>query len=148
MLVKLNNHELKVAKQMKVVFHSSYAVEAALLNATDFPPLKRDVADYRSCKNDFYGCMQEDELAGVVEVKQEVTHILIQSLVVAPKHFRKGIGARLVAAVFNYFPSELYKVETGAANKPAIALYEKFGFKITETYMTTVGILKVRMSKS
>ena len=41
MIKKLDHTNLAIATKMRVVFQESYSVEAALLNATNFPPLQR-----------------------------------------------------------------------------------------------------------
>ncbi|HCY98291.1 MAG TPA: GNAT family N-acetyltransferase, partial [Polaribacter sp.] len=41
MIEKLKNSDLEIAKKMRLIFQASYKVEAKLLNATNFPPLKR-----------------------------------------------------------------------------------------------------------
>ncbi len=41
MIERLQNSELEISNQIHSVFQLSYAVEAKLLDATDFPPLKR-----------------------------------------------------------------------------------------------------------
>ena len=63
----------------------------------------------------------------------------INSLVVCPKHFRRGIGRRLVQFVFDEFDAELFVVETGIDNGPAIELYGKLGFKEVKQWDTDIG---------
>ena len=46
MIEKLNNKELKIAKNIYSVFQTSYKVEVKLLNAKNFPPLKRSVEKF------------------------------------------------------------------------------------------------------
>ncbi|MEP3092103.1 MAG: GNAT family N-acetyltransferase [Ekhidna sp.] len=121
-------------------------VEAKLLNAKDFPPLKRSIEDLLNAESEFYGYHDGTTIVAVLEVKseEEVTHI--QSLVVDPQFFRKGIASKLLDFLFTSFESSLFTVETGAENKPAIALYERFGFEKVQQWMTEVGIEKVRFS--
>jgi ribosomal protein S18 acetylase RimI-like enzyme len=45
-----------------------------------------------------------------------------------------------VQFVFDEFDAELFLVETGAVNAPAIALYEKLGFREIEQWDTEIGI--------
>ena len=145
MIRKLNHQDPDVAKKIRAVFQVSYAVEAKLLNAIDFPPLKRTLDEYLETETQFYGFWKDNALAAVVEIKryEETTHI--QSLVVDPKYFRQGIAHQLTAFVFNTFDSEKYMVETGLANKPAVMLYKKHGFKEVMQYDTDHGIRKIRL---
>lgn len=147
MIKELRNNKTEVASQIRAVFQRSYAVEAALLKAKDFPPLKRPLSNFLESKTAFYGCIEEGELAGVVEVDHQVGYTKINSLVVCPNYFRRGIGRRLVQFVFDEFDAKLFLVETGADNAPATALYKKLGFKELEQYDTEVGIRKVKFER-
>ncbi|MEM6298895.1 MAG: N-acetyltransferase [Bacteroidota bacterium] len=93
--------------------------------------------------NGFYGYMMGDELAGVIEIEQTNEYIDINSLVVSPAFFRYGIGRELLKFVFNTFDVELFLVETGVENTPAVALYQKLGFKEVKQWDTDFGVRKV-----
>lgn len=148
MITELNHKNESIAIKIHEVFQSSYAVEAKLLDAEEnFPPLKRPLSAYINTDNSFYGYHEGVALAAVIEIKEsnETTHI--QSLVVDPVFFRRGIASKLLRFLFENFDSEIFTVETGAANGPAIALYERHGFKKTKQWMTGVGIEKVAFEK-
>ena len=68
MIEKLKNSDLKIAKKMHLVFQASYKVEAKLLNATNFPPLKRPLENYTESNTEFYGYSIKEVLAAVVEI--------------------------------------------------------------------------------
>lgn len=147
MIRKLNHTNPAVARNIRDVFQVSYAVEAKLLNAIDFPPLKRTLQEYLNTETQFYGFWKDDALAAVVEIRAYKNATHIQSLVVDPAYFRQGIGKQLVQFTFDTFDTKLFHVETGAANGPAIQLYEKLGFNIIKEYLTDHGITKVRLEK-
>ncbi|MDC8003726.1 N-acetyltransferase [Aureisphaera galaxeae] len=147
MIKKLKHSETAIAQEIRSVFQDSYAVEAELLNAIDFPPLKRPLEAFVDCPNVFYGFHKDGELAGVTEIATEGSATHIQSLVVHPKFFRLGIAGKMLEYVFNAYHSELFTVETGADNGPARKLYEKFGFAIVKEWDTDHGIRKVRFEK-
>ncbi|MCP4460495.1 MAG: GNAT family N-acetyltransferase [Cytophagales bacterium] len=132
---------------MRLVFQVSYAVEAELLETTDFPPLKRTISEFVDTSTEFYGCQKEGQIVAIVEIlkSEDATHI--QSLVVHPKHFRQGLGQQLVQYALDNFDSILFTVETGLANEPAIRLYEHFGFKQIFQWDTDHGIRKVKLEK-
>ena len=71
----------------------------------------------------------------------------INSLVVNPKFFRRGIARKLIEFVFNTFDSNLFVVETGLANGPATKLYKKFGFIEVKQWDTDHGIRKIKFEK-
>ena len=148
MIRLLENSDLKTSAQIKSVFQISYAVEAELLKAQNFPPLQRELESYQKSDNQFFGFFIDQELAGIVEVddKNDFTHI--QSLVVHPKFFRQGVGRKLVVFVFNSYDSNLFIVETGVQNLPATELYKKLGFHEVHQWETDHGVRKIRFERN
>lgn len=147
MIKKLDSKNLAIAKKIHLVFQVSYTVEANLLSAVDFPPLKRTIADFLKSKSDFYGFFQNNQLIAAVEVRPDRNHTHIQSLVVDPYYFRRGIGNKLMTFVFKTYNTSTFTVETGVFNLPAIALYKKLGFIEIKQWNTDHGIRKVRFEK-
>ena len=129
MIIKINNKETKTAEEIRSIFQVSYAVEAKILKAVDFPPLKRTVSQFVNSNSEFYAFSIINNIAGIIEIDShdDLTHI--QSLVVDPKYFRKGIGRQLVQFTLDTYRSKLFTVETGTDNQPAIKLYENLGFQ-------------------
>ena len=144
MIAKLDNQNIKTSKKIRSVFQASYAVEAKILKAVEFPPLKRTLEEFLSSQNDFFGFWKNEALAAVIEIKINDNWIHIQSLVVNPKYFRQGLAQQLIDFVLDHFDSETFMVETGLANNPARKLYEKFGFKEIRQWDTDHGIRKIR----
>lgn len=149
MIEKLKNSDLEIAKKMRLIFQASYKVEAKLLNATNFPPLKRPLENYTESNTEFYGYSINEILAAVVEIdtNNNNNYILIRSLVVRPDFFRQGIAGKLIKFVFETFKSNLFVVETGLENGPATKLYEKFGFVEVHQWDTNHGIRKIKFEK-
>jgi len=147
MIERLQHRELEVAQKIRHVFQVSYKIEAKLLNATYFPPLKRPLEDFIESTTAFYGFSKEGELAGVVEIDHNNHFTLIRSLVVNPAFFRQGIAGKLIAFVFDAYDSKLFVVETGVANGPATQLYIKYGFTEVKQWDTEYGIRKIKFEK-
>ena len=147
MIIKINNKRNKIAKEILDIFQASYAVEAEMLKAIDFPPLKRTISQFLNSNSEFYAYYLTQNIAGVIEIKnnQDLTHI--QSLVVYPKYFRNGIGSKLVQFILGAYKSKIFTVETGIDNHPAIKLYKSFGFQEQEQWDTNHGVRKVRFEK-
>lgn len=145
MIKIIDNSVHENAEQLRELFLKSYAVEAKILKADYFPPLLRTLDEFIDCPSIFLANSEDDILNGALELKQNDTHHHIQSLVVHPDHFRKGIGRQLVEYVLKQYPHSKYIVETGLDNKPAIALYEKCGFVENGTYTTPYSISKIKM---
>ena len=102
MVIKINNIETKIAEEIRAIFQVSYTVEAEILKAVDFPPLKRTVTQFVNSNSEFYACSIIKNISGIIEIDShdDLTHI--QSLVVDPKYFRKGIGRKLVQFTLDY----------------------------------------------
>jgi ribosomal protein S18 acetylase RimI-like enzyme len=148
MIQKIDHRDRIISTAIRNVFQVSYAVEATLLKAVNFPPLQRELASFIHSENNFYGYFKDTTLAAVIEIKQTALHTHIQSLVVVPSYFRQGIGKELMEFVFNLYGSNLFMVETGLANIPAIELYKSLGFKEVKQWDTAIGVRKIRFEKS
>ncbi|HEY5688283.1 MAG TPA: N-acetyltransferase [Yeosuana sp.] len=147
MIVELQNADLETSNKIRAVFQVSYAVEAEILKAVDFPPLKRNLESFLSSPNTFYGFLKNEELAAVAEIDHTNKAIHIQSLVVNPEFFRQGIASKMLEFVLNSYDSKLFTVETGVENEPATALYEKFNFKEVKQWDTDHGVRKIRFER-
>ena len=147
MIVRINNKRNKIAKEILDIFQASYSVEAELLNAINFPPLKRTLSEFLNSNTEFYAYYIDKNIAGVIEIENNVDETHIQSLVVYPKCFRKGVGRKLVEFIFDTYTSSVFTVETGIDNLPAIRLYKSFDFKEQFQWDTDHGVRKVRFEK-
>ena len=147
MIIRINNKENKIAEEIRAIFQVSYTVEAKILKAIDFPPLKRTVSQFLKSDSEFYAYYLTKNIAGVIEIKndEDLTHI--QSLVVYPKYFRNRIGSKLVQFILDNYKAKIFTVETGIDNHPAIKLYKNFGFQEKKQWDTNHGVRKVRFEK-
>ncbi len=144
MIIHIDNQAIYNAKEIHYIFQSSYKIEADIINAVDFPPLNRSINDFLGCNNLFYGYYYEDELVGIIEIKNKNTSSHIQSLVVRPDHFRKSIASNLLKFTLENSKYKIFTVETAVDNLPAIYLYQKFLFKEVKKWNTNHGIRKVK----
>lgn len=147
MIERLQNKDIAISNKICSVFQVSYAVEAKLLNATDFPPLKRSLESYLKSDNDFFGYLKNQELAGIIEINHNDRFTHIQSLVVNPKFFRQGIARKLMEFILNSFDSKLFIVETGVENEPATELYRKLDFLEVKQWDSDHGVRKIKFEK-
>jgi len=147
MIEKLQNTDIEISKKIFSVFQRSYKIEAKLLKATNFPPLKRPLENYIKSGTEFFGYYKNKNLAGVIEIDYNNDFTHINSLVVDPKFFRQGIARKLMEFVFNTFDSNLFVVETGLENGPATKLYKNFGFKEVKQWDTDHGVRKIKFER-
>ena len=92
MIKKLDHTNQAIATKMRIVFQESYAIEAKLLNAINFPPLQRPLESYIKSTTIFFGYHIKDKIVGIIEVSSNEKTTHINSLVVSPHFFRQGIG--------------------------------------------------------
>lgn len=128
-----------VAERLHAVHRAAYAQEAELLGARHFPPRERTLEQLRAGSDSWLGVRRDAALAGAIAIEPGDTpgSLHIAALVVAPEHQRFGLGRRLVEAVIERAGLGSLTVSTGAANKPALALYAALGF--VEERRSTVG---------
>lgn len=109
---------------------AAYAQEAVFLGITDFPPLQRTVNDILQSSESFLGAFEDHTLVGALSTQPDETDnsFQITSLVVHPKHQRKGVGRGLLQACIEQHASSTMTVQTAVANVPALRLYAEFQF--------------------
>lgn len=144
-MIKILDHENpEIAEQIFAVFQVSYAVEAKLLKVDNFPPLNRTIGQFLASDTSFFGFYLDDKVVAVIEIEPFPSRFHICSLVVDPLYFRQGIAKKLINFIFKLLEGNAITVETGLANRPAIELYESFGFKEVKQYDTAYGVRKIR----
>lgn len=125
-MIKMLDHcSEDVAMQIHDIFQESYQVEAELVGAKEFPPLQRGVPHIRAAKSNFLGLWIASELAAVIEYTYGGAQLSIDSLVVRPQYFRRGLASQLLQSLLSRHYWHTADVETAADNIPAIALYER-----------------------
>ncbi|QES51016.1 GNAT family N-acetyltransferase [Streptomyces venezuelae] len=131
-----------VAEAVQRLGRASYAVEAELIGFDGIPGLRESLAELRARPLRWVGVAADRDggLAGALAWEEPApapttgagagaAAARIDRLCVDPAWFRKGIASQLV----RYFLEEVAagraaEVTTGAANAPAVALYERLGF--------------------
>ncbi|GAC33831.1 GNAT family N-acetyltransferase [Paraglaciecola polaris] len=146
MITELNNSHEDVATKIFTVFQNSYKIEAQLIGTLDFPPLFRSAKDIENSKTQFYGFIENNCLAGVIEVALKGKELEIDSLTVDPDFFQRGIANKLINHVLASFNFSKAIVETAVGNLPAINLYKKNGFVEFKKWTPSHGIEKLALS--
>ncbi len=113
----------------------AYEQEARLIGSRKIPPLLETIEGLKDANERFYGEAQDGLLVGIIALCQEEPYLRISRLAVAPSHFGKGIGSRLIRfAIESSEKGQSIVVSTGEANAPARNLYEKLGFQLTRVF--------------
>ncbi len=137
-----------MASQIHDLFQRSYVVEAGLVGVDDFPPLRRKASHIQSSGNQFVGERIAGDLAAVLEYNESGGDLSIDSLVVHPDFFRRGLARQLMQTILASSSCRIAYVDTAAANSPALALYRKLGFADVRRWNTADGIDKIRLRRS
>ena len=145
MIEVLEHSSHEVALQIHAVFQQSYRTEAELIGIQNFPPLLRAAEQIQNAGREFLGLRIDSELTAIVEYKLDGAQLSIDSLVVHPSFFRRGLASQLLRSLLDENEWQNADVETAVANRPAISLYRKFGFSKFKRWKTAEGIEKVQL---
>ncbi|MFK0254729.1 GNAT family N-acetyltransferase [Streptomyces sp. NPDC090445] len=121
---------------------AAYAVEARLIGFDGIPALRESLAELRERPLRWLGAAgagadgpdgsngSGGPLAGFLAWEREPDgSVCVDRLCVDPAWFRRGVASLLLRALLAEVPADRpVTVSTGAANSPAVALYERFGF--------------------
>lgn len=128
---------------------AAYAVEAELIGFDGIPALGESLAQMRARALHWVGAVSEDgEIAGFLAWEAEADGtVRIDRLCVAPAWFRRGVASLLLRhALTELFPARRVEVTTGAANAPAVTLYERLGFTRGEDFSPAPGLVMASFS--
>lgn len=138
-----------VAAEVLRLQRAAYRAEAHLIGSDRIPPLSESLDELRACGETFLGAYLYGDLVGAVSWKIDDDTIDIHRLVVDPGHFRRGIGTTLIRAALEASPGATRAiVQTGAANKPAAALYLREGFARVATLEPIPGLRVTKFAKT
>ena len=146
-ITQLDAGDSSVAQSIWALFQRAYKVEATLIGARDFPPLRRTVAQVQASQSSFYGLQRNAVLVGVVETERQGQSLDICSLVVEPAYFGQGCGQALMQYVIAREGDLLVKVQTAVLNVPAVKLYQKMGFSEAARYITDSEMALIQLER-
>lgn len=165
MIVPLSLQNADVVEQLWHLQHIAYRLEAIALGLQEYPPLADTFDSIRNSAQSYYGWMDDQkELRGAISVSSAPHHSLTMStsnprdhrenqepytikiyrLMVHNDYLRQGIGRSLVQYIIDAYPEMDIEVIAGAQNKPAISLYQSFGFEQRESYVVESGVRLIR----
>ncbi|MEU4803833.1 GNAT family N-acetyltransferase [Actinosynnema sp. NPDC023587] len=138
-MIGLDLSDDDVARAVHRIGLRAYAVEAALIGSTAIPALSETWEEMRARPLRWLGAHADGVLAGFAAWSRVGGVLDIARLCVDPDFARRGLGRALVSAVLAEGGPAV--VATGAANAPAIALYEAVGFRPAGTVEVVPGLV-------
>lgn len=148
MITLLRHQAPTLAQQIYRLQQAAYSVERDLIDYPDFPPLQVTAAEIQAETELFLGYWQDTRLLGVISFQVNPQLLDIGRLIVDPQAFRRGIASALLYEVERYSePGDKLTVSTAAKNLPAVRLYQKHGYQLTERTTLPDGLELVRFYK-
>jgi ribosomal protein S18 acetylase RimI-like enzyme len=145
---RLDVSDPSTASELLALQRDAYRVEAALIDSDLIPALSETLAELQASGETFVGAFVDDRLAGAVSWKLDDDILDLHRLVVAPAHFRRGLGSALLREALAENPAARRAiVQTGAANEPAKALYLGAGFTLVDELEPVAGVRVARFAK-
>ncbi|MFI5830445.1 GNAT family N-acetyltransferase [Streptomyces sp. NPDC051578] len=130
---------------------ASYAVEAELIGFDGIPALSESLAQLRERPLRWLGAHGADGgIAGFLAWEEEPDgSVCVDRLCVAPASFRRGIASLLLRHLLTEtVPGRRITVTTGAANVPAVGLYDRLGFARGEDFSPAPGLLMASFTRA
>lgn len=131
-VVEIDHRDPDVALRVHDLQRVAYRIEAELIGYDRMPPLREEVTDILRLDLTILGAMEGASLIGVLGYVRVSGTVDIDRLAVEPARFRRGVGRTLLDSLHRReSDASRFEVSTGAANRPAIALYEAMGYRLT-----------------
>ncbi|MEU3064383.1 GNAT family N-acetyltransferase [Streptomyces subrutilus] len=135
---------------------AAYGVEAELIGFDGIPALRESLAELRARPLHWLGAMSaEGALAGFLAWAREPDGpvrggpVRVDRLCVDPARFRRGVASLLLEhALAGVFADRPVVVATGAANAPALRLYERLGFVRGADFSPVPGLRMASFSRA
>jgi GNAT superfamily N-acetyltransferase len=118
-IVLLDHHDRHVALALVALQEASYRVEAELIGDDAMPPLHESAVAVAALDLTFLAIERDGRPVAAIGYRVDHGVLDIDRLAVHPRHFREGLGSRLVSAVLERVPHQIAVVSTGRENHRA-----------------------------
>lgn len=149
-VVVVDHRDASIAGRLLQIQHRAYSVEAELIGFDRIPPLVESLEQLQSAELTVLAAVDGDDMVALLGYRRSDGVIDIDRLAVDPAHFRQGLGRMLLEHLRARHSDEPLVVSTGAANLPAVALYERAGYTRLADHVTegSLRIANFRLSGS
>ena len=148
MICQIDIRKPDIARQVHALQKASYTIESHLINYSDLPPLLETIEDLQDSAEHFLAFTERGQILGAISYTRDENILEICRLVVSPHHFRRGIAGRLLKSLeAKEAGVKRIIVSTAEKNYPAIFLYQKHGYHISQRRVLADGLALVQLSK-
>lgn len=149
MLAILDQRDPQMAEQIYQLQQVAYTIERDLIDYPDFPPLSVTAHDIQQEEETFLSFWVDGQLAGVLSFTLSPDLLDIGRLIVHPTYFRRGVATQLLIAVERHAAAGVQlTVSTAEKNLPAVYLYQKHGYQLTQHTVLPDGLILLRFYKT
>ncbi|MFE3631088.1 GNAT family N-acetyltransferase [Streptomyces goshikiensis] len=141
----------RTARAVHRIGLAAYAVEAELIGFDGIPALGESLAELRARPLRWLGAVGPEGAIGGFLAWEETPPgepVRLDRLCVDPARLRRGIASLLLRhALTELFAGRVVEVTTGAANAPAVTLYERLGFVRGADFSPVPGLTMASFSR-
>lgn len=149
-MVSITKAKLKDADEILELQKLAYQSEAELYNDWQLPALTQSLDSLKKefSNNIILKAVIDKRIIGSVRAMAEVDRYKIGRLIVHPDYQKQGIGSALLQKIESMnISSKTFQLFTGKKSLNNIRLYEKSGYKITQTKVLSDKVELVFMEK-
>ena len=147
--VEIDQRDSKTAAAIRDVQRAAYAIEAELTGIDRIPPLHESAETIRILDLTMLGSFDRTRLTAIIGYARIGETVDIDRVAVHPEYFRRGIGTELVEAVHRAeSDAQRFVVSTGRTNTPAVEMYQRLGYAVTEHEMLPGGVEITRFTRT
>lgn len=142
----VDHRNADIAAELVALQRRAYAVEAELIGYDLIPPLVESAEELMQSPLTVWAVMEQGVVVGLLGFTEEDGAVDIDRIAIDPAHFRRGHARLLLTRLHKLHPGCDVVVSTGAANAPAIALYESLGYQRVgeRTVVETLAVVDFR----
>lgn len=110
-------------------------IDLACFNSQE-KEVKRDLEMiFQDPTRKIYLFSSENKVLGKIHLRFEDKKIMLSDIAILPEFQKQGFGSQMLQSVFALYPEAEFNLDVHAANRDALAFYEKQGFVVKNEYL-------------
>ena len=140
--------DLAFARALLRLQHEAYGTQADLIGNRGLLSLAADVDSLPAWRGRYLVGWDGTNLLGALAWRSDGSEADLDRLMVDPAVHRQGVATRLLATLLERVGAGPIRTYTASANRPGLALYDRFGFQKEGEDETATGISITRLRRS